>query len=279
MRKILFISLCTIFSTIVYGQKADSLELFLTEFQKVAFVTSDSTYKFTRFITSDGKFYFKEGFVDPYHTGGELFFGSSDLVQKTGEYKLTFKSGSDHIDTINNYFPVRQTKNNQDLLINISDELGYSYILRQVGETDRINLEDNIIRVLYPCEELNYCTLYHVFTIRFFADSAKLYIHTGRTVDFGGIQLIQGDSCLLKKRDIESIMKQMTTVKPIPDMTCRRPGNPWVLEYNDGTEYKRFAISNYCLRGQKDLRPVATLCYLILGTGNKYFDTNCSLSH
>lgn len=278
MRKIVFLSLCTIISSIVYAQKADSLELFLTEFKKVAFITSDSTYKFTRFITPDGKFYFREGFVDSSHMGNHIIYESSNLIQKTKTYRSIFRSGSDQIDTITNYFPVIRTENNQDFLINISDELGYSYILKQVGETDKINLADNIIRVLYPCEDLNSCNLYHIFTIRFFADSAKLYIRTGSSVDFNGIQLNQIDSCLLKKRDIESIMKQISKVKPIPDMACRRPGNPWLLEYNDGSEYKRFTISNYCLRGQKDLGPVATLFYLILKTGNKYFDTNCSLS-
>ena len=273
LKKILFL-ICTIICPVVNGQKPDSLEVFLTEYQKVAFVTSDSTYKFTRFISPDGKFYFREGFEDAYQASEELFYGYSDLIQKQGEYKLTYESGSDLIDTINNYFPVKQTETNQDYLINIYDDLIYSYILRQVGETNKINIEDNIIRIVYPYEELNYCTVFYVFTIRFLADSAKLYIHTGKSEDFKGIQLTQIDSCLLNKKDISRVLKQMDKVKSIPDMDCRRPGNPWILEYNDGTEYKCFAISNYCLRGQKELRPVASLCYFILGLGNKYFETH-----
>ena len=98
--------------------------------------------------------------------------------------------------------------------------------------------------------------------------------NTLKSEDFKGIQLTQIDSCLLNKKDISRVLKQMDKVKSIPDMDCRRPGNPWILEYNDGTEYKCFAISNYCLRGQKELRPVASLCYFILGLGNKYFETH-----
>lgn len=194
-----------------------------------------------------------------------------------GKYKVRFRSGSKNIDTINSNFPIKQAQNNQDLLISISDALNYSYILKKVGENDKNNLTNNSIRVIYPCEDLNYCTLYHIFTVRFITDSTKLFIRTGHSVDFNGIQLLQIDSCLLKKRDIESILTQMTKVKQITGMTCRRPGNPWILEYNDGVEYKYFVISNYCLRGNKNLRPIANLCYIILGAGNKYFDAKCSL--
>jgi len=275
----MFILICTSIGAIAYSQKTDSLQLFLTEFQKVAFVRSDSTYKFTRFITSDGKFYFRVGFVDSTtYLDNNLFIGSSDLIPQTGKYKLKFKSVPGSIDTINSYFPIKDIGHNENSLINIADELDCSYILKQIGEPNIIDLKRNTIRILYPCEDLNYCNYYHVFKISFFTDSAKLYSLSGRSVDFNGIQLIRNDSCLLKKRDIENITKQLSKIKLISDITCRQPGNPWILEYNDGAEYKRYIISNYCLRGQKNLRPVATLCYLILGTGNKYFGTNCLLS-
>lgn len=271
----MLIFICISIGTIVYSQKADSLQLFLTEFQKVIFVTSDSIYKFTRFITPNGKFYFRRGFFDSTYSDNNLFIGSSDLIPLTSKYRLKFHSVQGSIDTINSYFPIKEMGNYENSLINIADELECSYILKQIGEPNIINLTRNTIRIIYPCEDLNYCNYYHVYKIRFFTDSAMLYSLSGRSVDFNGIQLIRNDSCLLKKKDVENITKHLSKVKPISDLLCRRPGNPWILEYNDGAEYKRFIISNYCLRGQKNLRPIATLCYLILGINNKYFNTNC----
>ena len=276
-KKIAFLVICTIIETIVYSQKNDSLKIFLTKFQNVAFVTSDSSYSFIRYIAPNGKFYFKEGFVDSSAWYSGVFYGSSEFISPPGNYRLLYENSPRSIDTIYNYLNIRGTEHYKDHFLNVADELIYSYILKQIGESDLRKLAKNTIRIIYPCEDLNYCNHYNVFKIRFFTDSAKLYSLSGRSVDFNGIRLIRIDSCWLKKKDVENITKQLSKVKSIPDMSCRRPGNPWILEYHNGTEYKRFIISNYCFRGQKNLKPIATLCYLILGTNNKYFNTNCSV--
>lgn len=83
MRRLLFLIIICTTNDIVNSQRIDSLELFLIESRRVAFVTPDSTYKFTQFITQDGKFYFVAGFVDSMNN--YLFFRSSDLIKKNGE--------------------------------------------------------------------------------------------------------------------------------------------------------------------------------------------------
>ena len=283
MKKINFLIICVFIVTIVYGQKNvyDSYEPFVIEFQNVAFVTSDSTYKFTRYITLNGIFNFRENFANPddiVRYPYWIFGKPNEYNLEPGNYLVSFKPISDDIDTIYSYFPAKQTEN-QNLLENIQTELKYSYILRQVGETD-ISLENNIIRLLVPYEVLdNYCTLYNIFTVRFFEDYVKLYKQTLRSVDYNGIQLVRTDSCLLNKREINNIMKRLTNIKPISDITCIVSNNPWLLEYND-SEYKRFINTmflnspndlNKCLYAPKDLSIVASLCSLISSMGRKHF--------
>ncbi len=275
-KKIAFLVISAVIES-VFGQNSDSLKIFLIKYQNVSFVTADSIFNFTRYISPSGKFYFKEGLADSTTLDSSVFYGSSGFISPPGNYQLLYENYPRSVDTIYSYLTIKKTDHYNHSFLRIADELIYSYILRQIGETNKTGLASNKIKVIYPCEGLNYCTLYHVFTISIFADSAKIFWRSGQSVDFNGIQLIHNDSCLLKKKDIENIMMKISKVKPNSEMVCRRPGNPWFLEYNEGTIYKRFIISNYCFQGQKNLKPVATLCYLILGTGNKYFGANCSV--
>jgi len=269
MKKFILLCIYATFGNILYSQDADSLRLFLTEFQKVVFISSDSTYKFTRFIEPDGKFYFMEGFVDSiYSEGGTMIWSKKN---KTGSYELKFRYVPGPIETINSYFPI---KGKEHPTTDIIDEVRGSYILKQLGEPKIINSTDKIVRVLYPTEDLNLCKYYRVFKIRFFTDYAKLYSFSGRSVDYKGIQLIRIDSCMLKKKDIGHFKKQLSIVSAVSDTTCRRPGNPWILEYNDSVEYKHFIISDYCSRGKKNFKPIRGFRDLIIGTYIKYYNVN-----
>lgn len=277
-KKITFLVLCTMIETIIFSQNIDSLKVFLTKYQKVIFVTPDSDYKFTRFIAPNGKFYFQEGFVDSGNYCGGLFYGHSGFITPPGNYRLSCENSPRFIDTINCYLPVTEAGFNEDSINNLADELTYSYVMKNIGKPDVTKLEKHSLRILYPCDYFGFSTFYKVFKIKFNTDSVMFYSFSLQSFDYNGIQLIHNDSCLLRKRDVDNITKKLRRIKPIEGLTCRRPGNPWFLEYNDGNESKSYIISDYCLCGQKDLRPVATLCYLILGTANKYFNTNCSLS-
>jgi hypothetical protein len=277
-KKLTFLVLCTIIETIVFSQNIDSLKVFLTKYQKVIFVTPDSEYKFTRFIAPNGKFYFQEGFVDSGNYCSGLFYGHSTFITPAGNYSLLCENSPRFIDTINCYLPVLEIGPNDDSIVNLVDELTYSYIMKNIGESDITKLEKFSLRILYPCDYFGFSTFYKVIKIQFNLDSVRLYSYSVQSFDHNGIQLIRQDSCLLKKRDVGNITKDLKKIKPVEDITCRRPGNPWFLEYNDGTKYNSYIISDYCLLGQKKLRPVANLCYLILRMDNKYFDTDCSIS-
>lgn len=267
MKKILLLSIYATFGTILYSKNDDSLRIFLTKFQKVVFLTPDSTYKFTRFIVPDGKFYFKEGFADSIYDDGALFYGSSGLIEKPGNYRLLYENNPCFIDTINSYFPI---KGKEHSTTDIRDEVEYSYILKQLGEPKIINISNKIVRILYPIEEFNFCNEYRLYKISFFTNSARLYRSILRSNDFSGIKLISNDSCLLKKKDIERIKEQIKIASIVLDTTCRRSGNPWILEYNDSIEYKHFIISDYCFSHNKYFKPIRKLCILVMDTYNKY---------
>ena len=271
-KMVIFVIIYTIIGTVAYGQRDSSIESFVIEFQKVVFVTSDSTYKFTRFITPDGIFYFRDGFINSNDTARYSFSGSGGVILKHGNYMVSYKSVSDDIDTIYSYFPFKEIEYfklelSEDLFMSI-EELKYSYVLKQIRETEIISSSNNTIRIIYPYEHLNYCTLYRIVTIKIFADSVKIYGVTAQSVDHNGIQLTRTDSALLKARDVKNLKKHLNLIKSTPEMTCRRPGNPWILEYNDGSEYKRYIVSYYCLR-EKRLKTIGP--EIILGLGNKYF--------
>lgn len=253
-------------------QKVDSVKVLSTDVQKIAFIMSDSIYRFTLFIESNGKFYFRNGFIDTSDCEKEniILFRKNDKLER---YRTRYTTISSNVDTIKSYSPIKETNYIENSLISISDEVKYSYIFKQFSESET---RVNTIRILYPCEDLNDCNLYLDVKISFFKDSVKIYNLLGQSLDISGIKLIRNDSCVLKKKDVEILIKQLDKIKSIPNMSCRRPGNPWLLECTEGTEYKRFIISNYCLRDQKNLKPIADLCYLILGINYKYFKSNCT---
>lgn len=269
MKKIILLSIYVAFGATLYSKNDDSLRIFLTKYQKVVFLTEDTTYKFTRFVAPNGKFYFAEGFADSLPENGGNFYGYSDLllIDEPGNYKLLYKNDPLVIDTIESYLPINASKYSQTDII---DEVEYSYILRQLKEP-KINSESNkIVRICFPTIEFNSCNKYKLYKIRFFANSARLYSSLVQSNDYGGIKLISSDSSLLKGKDIERIKKQIEEAVVFSDTTCRRPGNPWILEFNDTIEYKHFIISDYCFSRNKYFKPIRKLCILVMETYNKY---------
>lgn len=293
-KKLISIFIGIIFVSIVFGQTVDSFGIFLTKFQKVAYVTPDSTYKFTRFIAPNGKFYFQEGFADSGYYCGGVFYGYSDFVTPPGKYRLLCESLSPDIDTVKSCFPANVSDHYENSTLNkigeptiseykldysyIIDELTYSYIIDKIAEPGITNLKDHSLRIMHPCHQFGLCAQYNIFKIVFYSDSIKFFSIMVQSVDYNGIQLIRNDSCLFKRKDIEKIMKHLNKIKSISDITCNQPGNAWILEYKNGNDFKRFIVTNYCLAWQKKLKPLLTFHNLILRKGNKYFDTNCSLS-
>jgi hypothetical protein len=258
--------------TLSYSQNIENA-LSVSEFQKILFVTPDSVLKFTRFINSNGEFSFRKDFVDSTYSN-DMTMINIGKRNKTENIKFNYVY-IPRIDTINCYFPIKDIKYNIDSLINIYDEVESSYVLKQFVEPIILNSSHKTIRVLYTCNDYNFCNKYFMSKIEFIKDSVKLYSITGQSVDSKGIQIIHTDSCWLKKKHVRLLMKRLNNIEIVSDMTCRRPGNPWILEYNDGIKYKHFIISNPCLQGNNNIKPVAMLFYLLRGLNKYYFKANC----
>ena len=274
MKKFIALNIFIFTYLIGYTQIKDTIMLRLTEFQWVAFVSEDSIYEFTRFIEPEGKFTFSFGFEDSCFTYSSRkyqldnkgkFLGTYDL-----DYKYTFKS----IDTIYNYFPIKEQKINTSK--HIPYELVASYIMKQLSEPEIINSDKNIIRILYPCDNLNYSLSFQIFKIQFTEHSSRLDRITGISKDYNGIQLIQKDSARMKERDFRRIEKQLKKINNVGNWECRDSGNPWILEYNINGEYKRFIISDYCARGKREFKPLTLLVSSIIGTSRNYFGMWCN---
>lgn len=274
MKKVLL--LLSIFTSCYFntnGQDIDSINLYSIVYQRVAFVTPDSTYLFTIFIEPNGKFYFRNGYSD-----STLENDSSTIVylkkkKATEQYRLKYHFRPD-IDTIKCIIPLEGFEDAEIQLIQISDKLKASYVLRQFGEFNIIR--ENEIRLLYPCEELNYATHYRLVKINLLKASAEIGILSGVSIDYKGIQPIKKHTSLLKEGDVKRLQKQLDELKGIQSLDCRQPGNPWVMELNNGGVYKSFIITNYCVRGRKDIRPIAEICYSILNICKNYFNFDCS---
>jgi hypothetical protein len=256
------------------GQDVDSINSYLTVYQRVAFNTSDSTYHFTIFIEPNGKFYFRNGYSD-----STLENDSSTMVrlkkrEVTGQYRLKYHFQTD-IDTINCILPIEGFEDTDSKTIQISDKLKASYVLKQLGEYT--NIQENEIRLLYPCEELNQTTHYRLVKINLFNESAEINIITGGSTDYKGVQTSQNRTSLLKKGDIKMLKKQLDKLKGTQSLECRQPGNPWVMELYNDSIYKSFTISNHCLQGRKEIRPIGRICYSLLSICKNYFNIDCSV--
>lgn len=160
-------------------------------------------------------------------------------------------------------------------------DISCSYILKQLGEPIINNLHQKIIRILDPRDEINFSKSYRVYTVKFFEDYAKLYITFGHSIDYKGMQIIKKDSCTLKQDDFEFLKKKLSKINNISDtIKCRDPETPWILEYSNNSDYKRFTASYNCLQYNKQkkkyLSPVTALYELIWWYARRNFRIDCT---
>jgi hypothetical protein len=234
-------------------------------------MTPDSVYHSTLFIEPSGRFYFKEGFLDSIDDDGSIFYVQLKKNEGIKEFKKKYKN-LNRTDTIRTYFLKDIGRNESLQSENIYDKLIGSYILKKLGELELSNKSGDIIRLVYPSEDLHVTKNYHVITIRFFEDSAKMYYALGRSLDHNGIRLFQKDSTLLKKGDIKLLKKQFSEISESTSVDCTDPGNPWFMEYLINSNYKKFIISNYCVsEGIVQLRPIGLSCFLVRKIAKKMF--------
>ena len=288
MKRNIFYIICLSIVTDVFSQYKNNstplFPLFITNYQRLLFITVDSTYQSTKFIEQTGFFYFNARFVDSLSLHNSRYFNVST------KHKPTL-SGTEHmfkyipnVDTLFTYFLVKGKEYYRNSIKNLINDVEASYVLKQLGEPFIESSNQNTIRILEPCDELNLCNSYRVYTIKLFTDSAKFYVTLGQSIDYNGMQLIKKDSCLLKKNEIEKLKRQLTEISNVSDtLVCREPGNPWIFEYNNGSEYKRYIISYLCLHDNRIERkyffPLTILFETIRWYNKKYFNIDCPAPH
>ena len=258
-----------------FTQTNDSITLRLTEFQWVALVTEDSVYQFTRFIEPDGKFYFGFGFEDSCFTQPSRSYEFDIKRKSLGINDLDYRYSSKPIDTVFSYFPVIE----QEMIessTHIPYELVAFYVMQQLGEPEINNSDQNVIRILYPCEEIKSPFSFHVFKINFTENSTYIHRTTGISKDYNGVLLTQKDSAQMKQLGVKRIERLFGKIKEMESLECKEPGKIWILEYNIDGEYKRFIISHYFARGKRELRPLTSFVSNILGHSTNYFGMWCS---
>jgi len=256
------------------AQTKDSIKMYLSELQRIAFVTDDSIYEYTLYIEPNGGFYFREGFIDSTHMEGRTVY-SLDKHEISEKYNLQFRYISEFVDTICNYFPAEiHTNTESEPIISRAKKLEASYVLKQLEEIKLIDSRQEMIRLLFPCESLNNCNYYYVFSIQFNKEGAKAYVIAGQSIDYSGIQLTKRDSVNLKQRDVKRIRKYFNSLSS-DNVECIESGNPWIFEFREESRYNYSIISSYCKRKEKVLRTREKTYFLIINICLKYFKINC----
>jgi len=233
-------------SNFAYCQnKVDSLVITKT-INNVIFISNDTLYKFTKIVQQDGVFLFTEDPIDSVYLRNNQVYKSyfPDKIRYT---KIIYNYLHE-IDTIFNYFSNDYKHNiNEELFF---EELRYSYILTQLRESKLSDVGDDIIRIIWPCDEMNICNIYKI--VRFDINEHGIILHTvtGTSDDFKGIKPSNRDSCYIKNKDVKKIFKIIGKIKSLTDDFCINPiaGNPWLLESKIGNNQNLAILLNLCLR-------------------------------
>ncbi len=250
------------------GQNKADVEVYSANFKHVAFVTADTTYRFTHAIKQNGSFVFWQGFVDSTYKDDYVCYSVLDDVSLVYRYDYSFIPC---VDTVRCYLPIEHVEYDKNSLINIGDEVKFSYILKKANEPIIMDSKQDVVRVLFPCEEFNQCNSYNLLKVVFNGDSATLYIVTLYSSDLNGMQVVRRDSCQLKRKDVESIRKLLSISGASTNTICRREGNPWLTETLYKGEYHHSIISYFCLRSAKGKWPASGVPFLLMQIGRKRF--------
>lgn len=248
-----------------------SEEFYLIKYQKIAFITPSSEFFITKFLDPKGAYFFREGYTNPDST-----YRSYVLDSKGNRYVRNYFEIST-TDTVFCFFPLTTNSIGLDYLF--PEFLG-SYILRQVGESCIAGQEQDIIRIIVPCDELNFSYNYHIVTIVFEGEMAMIYLSTCQSSDYFGYQMVKRDSLALGNRDIRRVRKLLAGIEGIDSKDCRtNSGSPMVIETNINGHYRRSTIFYPCFfrSRDKDLNRLVSFLHAIQGVGLKSFKMDCRI--
>ena len=132
-------------------------------------------------------------------------------------------------------------------------------------------IKENFIRIILPCDDLNFCRQYLFFKISFYQEIPILHYVSAKSIDYNGIQIYESDSVELKKKDMKSIMNQMDKNDFGNNFLCLNPGNPYLFDYKLESDYHFHLISHYCENNRKKLSKILKAHHRIFGILRKYF--------
>jgi len=273
--KILYTLIFILVYTLTYGQSINLNDTeYLTKFRDIAFVANDTVLKYTLFIEQNGDFYFSKGRLDSSYTEGGVMYWINDKRQTTTAQQLKYVKSTSEVDTIINCF-VTNT-DNYDEKLNL-EFLKFSYIIEHFGESCNIEAsEKEVIRLLYPCKDINQVNEYCYVKIKLGDNNnAELYSWFGNSINFDGFKVFGNNTLQLKKRELKKINKLLYAINTNNNKYCVSPGNPWLLELNFNRVYSQNLISYYCFRTNKELGKIVKVYYLIRGINERNFNT-CS---
>jgi hypothetical protein len=204
--------------------------------QKVRFITSDTLYDFTRFIEPEGKYYFQEGIDDSLLVAGPSsrsvarykdIYMKDTLIRYKVEYRPIHET-----DTIINTLA---SLNNKDLCSEnkVYDNLNFSYVLHQLGETNLEGSKLKTVRFLYSCQDEIMCTEYNLIKLIFYKDSVMLHKIVGSSTDYRGIVMVDHKMAQVKKEDIRKITKIFSSINDLDNVYCMVLEQMFLVELSD----------------------------------------------
>ncbi len=117
------------------------------------------------------------------------------------------------IDTLYNYFS-RPRKSEKILdTFNLSRELEYSYLLREINHTPLIkNDNDEELRMIYVGEYDGFVRELYLMRVEFYDESAKIFFTKIDTEIAQDINVVKTDTAWLKGRDLKELREKMNKI-------------------------------------------------------------------
>lgn len=263
--------------------------------KSLVFVAQDSIYKLTFNIDDFGNFNFNIGKTNIIDNGTTLFIQMRKNKRVSYILKTIDIEGTDTIVTYNplhseSYTDVKNIINKgvNNHYSQLIDDVRFSYLYKKLG-VDKISEEKNpTLRILIPMDfvqsSLEHIAdikpniiytmtserIYCLYEIKFLEKTATFYKTIGFSNDAEGFKMMKKDSAILKNRDLNHLMKIITT-SLTSDVDCRRPLEPSLLEYWNGSVYKQLIITDECLRTNKSYKKGAKTYYFVMDLRFKYF--------
>ena len=251
----LFALICT---SKVFSQPTDTvLPEYLVRRSNIEFHFENSVYRYTLFIESDGRFYFKEGFVlgEPWLV---VVNGRSKKKRLGKTYMQVFVSKPDSIFSIESLYPRFITHDSSFIneypfdyqLIPLINELIYSFLLSSFEESSLYTDENKrAIRVILPDVNIKYPGRNSLYRLEFENAQTLLTFKEGEYDRSGRFNILSSRSCLIHDKDLLKVEKLIDKINFENEYYFLKANlvPKLFVEYKNGKEY--YAIKRPSDRG------------------------------